>query len=245
MRERSGQNAIGTVNLKKLLLGLGLSLLLVEQTVHGQQGEVVDRNRLAALRANAERGGAKVQNELGLRLAKGQGLTTDVVEAVKWFHRAARQNFAAAQFNLGVSYATGQGVPRNETAAVRWFRKAAEQDFARAQFNLGLCYEGGHGVTTDVVEAAKWFRRAAEQNLAVAQYILGDCYAKGHGVTQDQAESVKWIALAAAQGMEEATADIPWIENNVPETQIAEGRRRAIDWLEQRKRAILASDSYP
>ncbi len=155
------------------------------------------------------------------------------------------ENFAAAEFNLGVSYATGQGVTKNETEAVKWFRKAAGQNFAKAQFNLGLCYEGGHGVTKDVVEAAKWFRQAADQNLDVAQYILGDCYAKGQGVAKDEAEAVKWIALAAAQGMEEATADIPWIKNNVPETQIAEGKRRAIDWLEQRKRAINASDSYP
>jgi len=245
MQERSGRNAIGTVNLKRLLLGLGLSLMLAEQTVHGQQSDVVDRNRLAALRANAERGNAKVQNELGLRLAKGQGVTTDVVEAVKWFRRAARQDFAAAQFNLGVSYATGQGVAKDEAEAARWFRRAAAQDFAKAQFNLGLCYEGGHGVTTDVVMAAKWFRQAAEQNLAVAQYILGDCYAKGHGVTKDEAESVKWLALAAAQGMAEAKADIPWIKNSVPEAQIAEGKRRAIDWLESRKRAIMASDSQP
>jgi len=234
-----------SVNLKTLLLGLGLSLMLVEQTLYAQQRDAADRNRLAALRANAERGNAKAKNELGLRCATGLGVATNAAEAVKWFRLAAGQNFAAAQFNLGVSYATGQGVARDAAEAVKWFRKAAEQDLAKAQFNLGLCYKEGQGVTRDEAKAVRWFRLAAEQNLAVAQYLLGDSYARGHGVAKDEAEAVKWIALAAAQGMEEARADIPWIKNNMPEKQIAEGKRRAIDWLEKRKRAIAAGRSPP
>ncbi len=233
-----------SVNLKALLFGLGFSLLLVEQTLHGQQGDV-DRNRLAELRANAETGDAKVQNELGLRYANGQGITTNVAEAVKWFHKAADQNFAAAEFNLGVSYATGQGITTNVAEAVKWFRKAADQNLAKAQFNLGLCYEEGRGVTKDEAEAVAWFHRAASQNLAVAQYLLGDCYARGRGVTKDETESVKWIALAAAQGMAEAKADIPWIESHVPEKQIAEGKQRAMDWLERQRRMSSTSDFNP
>jgi len=236
MQKRSGRNAIGNVNLKTLRLGLGLSLMLVGQTLHGQQGDAADRSRLAGLRANAERGNAKVQNELGLRFAKGLGMATNAAEAVTWFRKAANQDYAAAEFNLGVSYATGQGVTKDEAEAVNWFRKAAEQDFAAAQFDLGLCYGEGHGVAKNEGQAVRWFRRAARQNLAVAQYLLGDCYAKGRGVTKDEAEAVKWIALAAAQDMGEAKAAIPWIKNNVPEEQIAEGKRRAIVWLRRRER---------
>jgi TPR repeat protein len=243
--KRNGQNAVGNVNVKTLLLGLGMSLLLVGQTLGGQPGDVADRNRLAELRANAARGDAKFQNELGLRFAKGQGVPTNVVEAVKWFRKAAAQDYAAAEFNLGVSYALGRGVTKNEAEAVTWFRKAAEQNLDKAQFDLGLCYAVGRGVTNDVVEAVKWFRLAAEQNLDVAQYLLGDYYAKGHGVARDDVEAVKWIVLAAAQGSQEAKADIPWIEKNVPQKEIAEGKRRAIDWLEKRRRAIIGGDVYP
>lgn len=233
-----------SVNPKKLAFGLGLSLMLVAQALDGQQGDA-DRDRLAELIANAETGDAKVQNELGLRYAKGQGMTTNVADAVKWFRKAADQNLDKAQFNLGVSYATGRGVTKDVAEAVRWFRKAADQNLATAEFNLGLCYEEGQGVAKDEAEAVEWFRKAAWQNLATAQYLLGDCYAKGRGVTKDQAEAVKWIALAAAQGMAEAKADIPWIEHNVPEEQVAEGRRRAIAWLERWKGASTAGAFQP
>jgi TPR repeat protein len=143
------------LNPRALLFGLGLSLMLVEQTLHAQQSDAADRNRLVELRANAERGDAKVQNELGLRCAKGQGVATNAAEAVKWFRLVAEQNYAAAQFNLGVSYATGQGVTKDVAEAVKWFRLAAEQNLDKAQFNLGLCYEEGQGVTKDEAEAMK------------------------------------------------------------------------------------------
>ena len=35
-----------------------------------------------------------------------------MVEAVKWFRKAAEQNYAVAQYNLGVCYE--QGVAKNE-----------------------------------------------------------------------------------------------------------------------------------
>jgi hypothetical protein len=53
------------VNLKTLLFSVGLSLILVEQTLHGQQSDA-DSQRLAESRANAERGDSKAQYELGL-----------------------------------------------------------------------------------------------------------------------------------------------------------------------------------
>jgi uncharacterized protein len=75
------------------------------------------------------------------------------VEAVKWFRKAAEQNFAVAQYNLGVCYE--QGVAKDEreelfpvlggepVEAVKWYRKAAEQNDVNAQFNLGMCLRTG------------------------------------------------------------------------------------------------------
>ncbi|MGO9610525.1 MAG: tetratricopeptide repeat protein [Verrucomicrobiia bacterium] len=192
------------MNLKMLLFGVGLSLMLAGQTLRAQQRDA-DLARIHELRASADRGDAKAQIELGVCYDKGQGVRKDEVEAVKWFRKAAEQNLAVAQYNLGVSYATGQGV------------------------------------TNDVVEARKWFRKAAEQNLAAAQYNLGDCYDRGHGVKKDEVEAVKWMALAAAQGMEEAKAAIPLLQKKLPEKQIEDGEWRAIDWLENWKRATATA----
>ena len=61
------------------------------------------------------------------------------MEAVKWYHKAAEQNYAAAQFNLGLCYVIGQGVVKDEAEAVKWYRKAAEQNNPLAQYTLGNC----------------------------------------------------------------------------------------------------------
>ena len=101
-------------------------------------------------------------------------MAKDEVEAVKWYRKAAEQNYAEAQYNLGVCYAHGEGVAKDEVEAVKWFRKAAEQN-VRQRLNTiwASATHKGHGVAKDEVEAVKWYRKAAEQNDAEAQYNLG------------------------------------------------------------------------
>ena len=136
-------------------------LLLLNPSVlqlHAQQSEA-DRKLLADVRAKAEKGDAQSQFELGEVFYFGVlGVAEDEAEAVKWFRKAAEQNYADAQCILGVGYTFGQGVAKDDVEAVKWFRKAAEQNLARAQFNLGTCYTFGRGVAKDYVQAVKWFR---------------------------------------------------------------------------------------
>jgi len=82
---------------------------------------------------------------------------------MKWYRKAAEQNYAEAQNSLGVCYEKGQGVTKNQAEALKWFRKATEQNLAMAQYNLGICYEYGRGVAEDSVEAYKWVLLAARQ----------------------------------------------------------------------------------
>lgn len=42
------------------------------------------------------------------------------VEAVKWYRKAAEQNYAAAQYNLGVCYSNGEGVTKDYVEAYKW-----------------------------------------------------------------------------------------------------------------------------
>ena len=74
---------------------------------------------------------------------------------MKWYRKAAEQDYAPAQFNLGLAYAHGNGVTKDEAKAVSWFRKAADQIHAFAQNSLGVAYANGSGVTKDEVEAVK------------------------------------------------------------------------------------------
>ena len=46
----------------------------------------------------------EAQYNLGVCYAKGQGVAKDEVEAVKWYRKAAEQNYAEAQYDLGYCY---------------------------------------------------------------------------------------------------------------------------------------------
>ena len=149
-------------------------------------------------------GNAPAQYELGVCYQNGKGVSKDMVEAVKWYRKAAEQGHAGAQCDLGWCYDNGQGVSKNPEEAVRLYRLSAEQGSAQAQCNLGLCYANGQGVSKDMTEAMKWYRKAAEQGLAQAQCLLGCGYAIGQGVRRDLEEAEKWLRKAAEQGDEEA-----------------------------------------
>jgi TPR repeat protein/S1-C subfamily serine protease len=138
----------------------------------------------------------------------GDGVQKDLVEAVKWFRKAAERNYAPAQVQLGYCYAQGQGVPKDEVEGVKWTRKAAEQNSPNGQYNLAVAYREGTGVRKDPAEAVRWFRKAAEQNYASAARELGNCYFNGEGVRADHVEAVKWFRKAAQQNSGDAQNDL-------------------------------------
>ena len=94
----------------------------------------------------ANQGDAQAQFQLGWMYSKGEGVSEDDQEAVKWYRLAAEQRHAHAQYNLGLMYDSGWGVPKDDKEAVKWFRRAAEMGFAEAQHNLGVMYQKGRGV---------------------------------------------------------------------------------------------------
>ena len=86
-------------------------------------------------------------------------------------------------------------------------------------------------------EAVKWYRKGAEQGDAKAQSNLGVCYERGDGVAKYEVEAYKWDRLAATQGDTKAKRNASLLELLLSPEQIAEGKRRAHDWLEQRKKS--------
>ena len=52
----------------------------------------------------AKRGNADAQFNLGMIYDNGLGIAPDKAEAVRWYSKAARQDFAMAQYNLGTCY---------------------------------------------------------------------------------------------------------------------------------------------
>ena len=151
---------------------------------------------------------AEGQYQLGLKYARGTGVTRDDALAARLFRRAAEQGNAEAQAALGFAYHLGRGVPQSDTEALKWLRKAAEQGQSGAQYNLGFAYFTGGGVPQNDTEAVTWFRKAAEQGFAPAQNNLGAMYTRGRGVAQDFAQAVEWYRKAAEQGQPDAQTSL-------------------------------------
>jgi len=151
-----------------------------------------------------------------------------------------------AQKLPGVMYFNGDGMPQDGAGAIAWWRKAAELGAADAQFNLGLLYDEGRVLAQDDSQAAMWYRKAAEQGNAAAQYKLGLMYTEGRGVQRDNVLAHMLFNLAAMQGHADAQKDWDIAASFLTRDQIAEARRLASGWMEQRKRyadAQLESDA--
>lgn len=152
----------------------------------------------------AKAGNAEAQYKIGKCYYIGQDVMLNLIEAAKWWRKAAEQGHAIAQNNLGYCYFGGEGVEQDDAKAAMWWTKAAEQGDVYAQYNLGLCYLKGEGVPEDYNKAIKWFYHAADQDFADAQYKIGWCFNYGNGVEKDKTEAVKWWRKAAEQGMDRA-----------------------------------------
>ena len=162
--------------------------------------------------AAAKKDNPEAQYMLGICYSKGRGVEQDKEEGLKWYQKAADQDFAKAQLALATLYHDGgRGFEKDEdnaeslaTKAVPGLKKEAKAGDELAQLLLGGCYLGGLGVEKDEEEGVKWVRKAANQDLAKAQALLGACYMAGKGVEEDEIEAVKWFRKAANQDLAEA-----------------------------------------
>ncbi len=50
-----------------------------------------------------------------------------VVEAVRWYRKAAKQGNSKAQSNLGLMYSNSEGVPQDYIEAHKWYNLAASR----------------------------------------------------------------------------------------------------------------------
>ena len=161
------------------------------------------QNAVRLLLNAANTGDPGAQTSLGYLYAKGKAVPKDEEQALRWFQRAAADNYAPAQYDLGLLLLQA-GAHHDENAAVRWLTRAAQQGLAPAQVNLGILYVRGIGVVRDEAEALRWFRKAGKQRFAYAEFLLGMAYEGGNGVKRDFTEAVRWYHKAAEQGHAQA-----------------------------------------
>ena len=75
----------------------------------------------------AKDGDAEAQLNLGRCYSDGIGIRQDYKEAIKWYKKAAKQDYARAIRNVGLCYLNGIGVEKDEKEGVKWISKAIEK----------------------------------------------------------------------------------------------------------------------
>ena len=125
----------------------------------------------AKIRTQAEHGDASAQYRLGQHYAAAQNL----MEAKKWYEKAAAQGYADAAYKLGRLYDDAHDKTKAgqyyETARQQW-EKAANAGDADAQYQLGVMYREGLGIPVDAAQARVWFEKAAAQGHEAAKAAL-------------------------------------------------------------------------
>ena len=146
----------------------------------------------------------EAQYELGLCYFKGEGVSQNKAEAVKWWRESS---CSSAKLNLAKCYLNGEVVQKDEKHAVSILREI--KFMPEAAFLLGKCYFYGYdrdddGMILDKDWAIQLFVDAANAGYAPAQCTLAKCYEKGDGVPKDMEEAKKWYGLASEKDFAEA-----------------------------------------
>ena len=125
----------------------------------------------AKIRTQAEHGDASAQYRLGQHYVAAQNL----MEAKKWYEKAAAQGYADAAYKRGRLYDDAHDKTKAgqyyETARQQW-EKAANAGDADAQYQLGVMCREGLGIPVDAAQARVWFEKAAAQGHEAAKAAL-------------------------------------------------------------------------
>ena len=151
--------------------------------------------------AEAEKGDAVSQRNLGYCYEKGLFVEKDTEKALEWYVEAAEKGDVLANYNAGQFYRTGDGVDKNLETAIEYYFSAAEKGDISAQNGLGVVYATRYKETKEEIDiemAIRWYLRAAQQDDAIAQANIGSYFLEGKDETvpQDYSEAYFWFSLA-------------------------------------------------
>jgi len=176
--------------------------------------EAKDRGGLVQLRKAANLGQPKAQFLLAKMAEMGEGgVKKDLVEARRWYERAAQGGDPSAMHNIALFAYRGDGGAKNLTTAANWFRKAAETGLVDSQFNLAQLYENGRGVAQNPAEAYRWYLIAARAGDADARTrasaLRGGLTPESQRIAERSAEAFRSRLAAAPRTTQVATAAAP------------------------------------
>jgi len=197
------------------------------------QQELNEKNAafISGLLNQAEAGDLQAQFDLAECLFAGDKTDKNVVQAIDWFTKAAKNGFVPAQKKLYNCYNKGEGVPKDYCKAMEWCEQLALAGDTRAQVTLGNSYFRGDCMPQDYTKAVEWYVKSAEQGYSVAQSNLGLMYYSGLGVAKDYTMASKWYLKSAEQNFARAQYRLGFLYENG--WGVVKDISEAIKWYEK------------
>jgi hypothetical protein len=152
---------------------------------------------------------AAAQDRLGRMFSRGDGVTQNGAEAIRWFEKSAALGNGEAPTDIGDIFFFARGVPRDVTKAALWYRKGADKGSLHGMAQLAWCYLNGMGVAKDIEAARDLYRRTAARGDDVSEYQYGWMFA--HVPPIDYSEAMTWYMKAAAQNYSLAKNNIGYM----------------------------------
>ena len=120
----------------------------------------------------------------------------DVIDAMRWFQKAAEQGYAPAQARLGYLLDYSE----DDAQAIGWYQKAAEQGEAEGQYGLAKMHSTGEAGEQNFEQAVYWFTQAAEQGHQPSIRVLAAAYERGGlGLDTSNEQALSWLRRAVDQ----------------------------------------------
>jgi uncharacterized protein len=142
----------------------------------------------------------------------GRGVAKDLVQAARWYRRAAEQGDPRAQMMLAYMYFAGAGVPKDLHQAFAWDLRAAADGSIEAKVNLAAMYLHGNGIKQDPNAALILLKEAAAKHNGRAEAYLGTMYGLGLGVPVDRSTAKGWFERGVKHHSPEAEFGLATLE---------------------------------
>lgn len=170
--------------LKYCLIGY---LVFIPTIASSQQTIEVETDSIKTVLANAKKGDAVAQNEVGGWYYRGRHVKQNYEEALQWWSKSAKQGNIQAIGNMGLCYQTGHGIAADSLKATQLYLRSIKGG-NKALFNQNIelakkgsvfsnmliaeCFKNGIGVSRDVMKAIPFLSNAANKNCVLAQRDL-------------------------------------------------------------------------
>ncbi len=149
----------------------------------------------------ASHGDSEAQTTIGLDYECGIGVEKSIVEAIKWYQKAAEQKNPQAQRLLGVIYLKGDPlIPVDKDKAFRLLMSAADAGDIDSMYQIGRLYRSGEGCEKRPDIALEYFKKASSLGHVGSMAEVGWHYELGIGTEQNYQEAKQWYQKGASFG---------------------------------------------